>query len=212
MTEPTSAQELFRGRHFDQEIIVLCVRWYLLKLSSRDLVQMMAERGIALAHTTILRWVQRYVPDFERRWNQYARAVGDSWRVDETYIKVKGQWVYLYRAVDKQGGTVDFLLSKRRDVATAKRFFSHATTQHGAPRVITLDGYATSHRAVAQLKEVETGQNRSYCDPLTTARYFRTGYLDSGQRQNAPIGQPGASTAHVPIPETLRQHVRLTIS
>src|SRR6266852_7475328 len=104
MTEPASAQELFRGRHFDQEIIVLCVRWYLtFKLSSRDLVQMMAERGIALAHTTILRWVQRYVPDFEKRWNQYARAVGDSWRVDETYIKVKGQWVYLYRAVDKQG-------------------------------------------------------------------------------------------------------------
>src|SRR5271165_192106 len=109
MTESTSAQDLFKGRHFDQEIIVLCVRWYLtFKLSSRDLVQMMAERGIALAHTTISRWVQRYVPDFEKRWNQYARAVGDSWRVDETYIKVKGQWVYLYRAVDKQGRTVDF--------------------------------------------------------------------------------------------------------
>ena len=82
--------------------------------------------------------------------------MGDSWRVDETYIKVKGQWVYLYRAVDKQGRTVDFLLSQRRDVATAKRFFSHATRQHGAPRVITLDGYAASHRAVAQLKEVGT--------------------------------------------------------
>jgi len=157
MTEPTSAQDLFRGRHFDQEIIILCIRWYLtFKLSSRDLVQMMAERGITLAHTTILRWVQRYVPDFEKRWNQYARAVGDSWRVDETYIKVKGQWVYLYRAVDKQGRTVDFLLSKRRDVATAKRFFSNAAKQHGAPRVITLDGYAASHRAVAKLKEVGT--------------------------------------------------------
>ena len=124
MTEPASAQELFRGRHFDQEIIVLCARWYLtFKLSSRDLVQMMAERGIGLAHTTILRWLQRYVPDFEKRWNQYARAVGDSLSVDQTYIKVKGQWVYLYRAVDKQGRTVDFLLSQRRDVATAKRFF-----------------------------------------------------------------------------------------
>jgi len=157
MTEPTSAQGLFRGRHFDQEIILLCIRWYLTyKLSSRDLVQMMAERGITLAHTTILRWVQRYVPDFEKRWNQYARAVGDSWRVDETYIKVKGQWVYLYRAVDKQGRTVDFLLSKRRDVATAKRLFSNPAKQHGPPRVITLDGYATSHRAVAKLKEVGT--------------------------------------------------------
>jgi hypothetical protein len=128
MTEPTSAQDLFKGRHFDQEIIVLCVRWYLAyKLSSRDLVHMMAERGILLAHTTILRWVQRYVPDFEKRWQAYARPVGDSWRADETYIKVKGQWVYLYRAVDKQGRTVDFLLSKRRDVAAAKRFFSKAT-------------------------------------------------------------------------------------
>ena len=107
MTEPASTRELFRGRHFDQEIIVLCVRWYLtFKLSSRDLVQIMAERGIALAHTTILRWVQRYVPDFEKRWNQHARSVGDSWRVDETYIKIKGQWVYLYRAVDKAAQTL----------------------------------------------------------------------------------------------------------
>ena len=103
MTEPTSAQDLFKGRHFDQEIIILRVRWYItFKLSFRDLVQMMAERGITLSHTTILRWVQQYVPEFEKRWNHYARPVGDSWRVDETYIKVKGQWVYLYRAVDKQ--------------------------------------------------------------------------------------------------------------
>jgi transposase-like protein len=167
MTEPTSAQELFKGRHFDQEIIVLCVRWYLtFKLSSRDLVQVMAERGIALTHTTILRWVQRYVPEFEKRWSRYARPVGNSWRVDETYLKIKGQWVYLYRAVDKAGRTVDFLLSKRRDVAAAKRFFSRATKQHGVPRVITLDGYAASHRAVAKLKADLTkirseGENQS---------------------------------------------------
>ena len=177
MTEPASVLELFRGRHFDQEIIVLCVRWYLtFKLSSRDLVQMMAERGIALAHTTILRWVQRYVPDFEKRWNQYARAVGDSWRVDETYIKVKGQWVYLYRAVDKQGGTVDFLLSKRRDVVAAKRFFSHATKQHGAPRVITLDGYAASHRAVTNLKAAGTLPRR--------VRVRSCKYLNNGVEQD----------------------------
>ena len=157
MTEPASAQELFKVRHFDREIIVLCVRWYLtFKLSSRDLVQMMAERGITLTHTTILRWVQRYVPEFEKHWSRYARPVGDSWRVDETYLKIKGQWVYLYRAVDKAGRTVDFLLSRRRDVAAAKRFFSRATRQHGVPRVITLDGYAASHRAVAKLKEVRT--------------------------------------------------------
>jgi transposase-like protein len=157
MADLPSAQDLFKGRHFDQDVIILCVRWYLtFKLSSRDLVQMMAERGIVLAHTTILRWVQRYVPEFEKRWSRYALPVGDSWRVDETYLKVKGQWVYLYRAVDKAGRTIDFLLSKRRDIAAAKRFFSRATRQHGAPRVITLDGYAASHRAVAKLKEVGT--------------------------------------------------------
>jgi transposase-like protein len=79
MTVPTSAQDLFKGRHFDQEIIVLCIRWYLaFELSSRDLVQMMAERGIALAHTTILRWVERYVPEFEKRWRRYARPVDGS--------------------------------------------------------------------------------------------------------------------------------------
>ena len=117
---------------------------------------MMAERGVALAHTTILRWVQPYVPDFEKRWSRYALPVGDSWRVDETYLKVRGQWVYLYRAVDKTGRTVDFLLSKRRDMGAAKRFFCRAVKQHGAPRVITLDGYAASHRAVAQLKGAGT--------------------------------------------------------
>src|SRR5262245_15601688 len=149
----TAAGDLFKGRHFDREIIVLCVRWYLsFKLSSRDLVQMMSERGIALAHTTILRWVQRYVPEFEKRWNRYARPVNGSWRCDETYIKVRGRWTYLYRAVDKYGQTVDFLLSERRDVTAAKRFFSKAIRHNGTPRVITLDAYAASHRAIRELK------------------------------------------------------------
>ena len=103
---------LFQRRHFDQEIILLCVRWYITyKLSYRDLRAMMAERGIDVAHTTIMRWVQHYIPEFEKRWCRYARPVGSSWRVDETYIKVKGHWVYLYRGVDKEGQTIDFFLS-----------------------------------------------------------------------------------------------------
>jgi len=121
---------------------------------------MMAERGIALAHTTILRWVQRYVPEFEKRWHRYALPVGDSWRVDETYLKVRGRWIYLYRAVDEAGRTANFLLSKRRHRDAAKRFFSRAVKQHRAPRVITLDGYAASHQAVAKLKEVGTFPRR----------------------------------------------------
>ncbi|WP_423248034.1 IS6 family transposase [Tunturiibacter gelidiferens] len=151
------ALDLFKGRHFDQEIIVPCVRWYLrFKLSSRDLVQRMVERGIALTHMTILRWVQRYVPEFEKRWNKYSRPVGGSWRCDETYIKVKGRWTYLYRAVDKLGRTEDFLLSEPRDVTAAKRFFSKAIEKHGTPRVIPLDAYAASHRAVTELKSMGT--------------------------------------------------------
>ena len=131
----------------------LCVRWYLsFKLSSRDLVQMMAERGITLAHTTILRWIQRFVPEFEKRWNRYALPIDGSWRCDETYIKVNGRWTYLYRAVDKQGRTVDFLLSAKRDVDAARRFFQKAVNRNGAPRVITLDAYAASHRAIDDLK------------------------------------------------------------
>jgi hypothetical protein len=114
---------LFKGRHFDREIIILCVRWYLrFKLSFRGLVEVMVERGRWPAHTTIMRWIQHYVPDFERRWNRFACRAGTSWRVDETYVKIKGRWTYLYHAVDKEGKTVEFLLRAKRDVAAAKAF------------------------------------------------------------------------------------------
>jgi transposase-like protein len=146
--------ELFKGRHFDREVVVLCVRWYLrFKLSYRDLVEMMAERGLSMVHTTIMRWVQHYAPEFERRWNRFARPVGRSWRVDETYVKIRGKWVYLYRAVDREGNTVDFRLSARRDTAAAKAFFRKAIkSQESPPGTITLDGYAASHRAVREMK------------------------------------------------------------
>src|SRR3954447_11663069 len=114
MSRMEPVEELFKGRHFDQEIIVLGVRWYLsYKLSYRDLTAMLSERGISLVHTTILRWVQHYTREFVKRWNRYARPVGGSWRCDETYVKVKGAWLYLYRAVDKAGKTVDFYLSRK---------------------------------------------------------------------------------------------------
>ena len=116
---------------------------------------MMAERGVRLAHTTILRWVLRYVPEFEKKWDRFARPVGTSWRVDETYIRVRGEWKYLYRAVDKQGNTVDFLLSQHRDIAAAKQFFTQAIDGQGVPEKITLDGYAATHTAVDELKESE---------------------------------------------------------
>jgi transposase-like protein len=97
----------FKWRHYEGEIILLCVRWYLrYALSYRDLEEMMSERGLRVVHTTIYRWVQRFAPELEKRMRPHLKQSNDSWRVDETYVKVRGQWMYLYRAVDSSGQTL----------------------------------------------------------------------------------------------------------
>ncbi|PRX33066.1 DDE superfamily endonuclease [Paraburkholderia sp. BL18I3N2] len=117
MSKVKDIDRLFNGRHFDREVIILCVRWYLrYKLSFRDLAEMMAERSLSLVHTTIMRRVKCYTSEFVKRCNRFAVAAGQSWRVDETYVRIRGQWTYLYRAVDREGKTIDFRLSTRRDV------------------------------------------------------------------------------------------------
>jgi transposase-like protein len=145
-----------RGSNFEPEIIELCVLWYLTyRLSYRDLVEMMAERGVIISHSTILRWVQRYVPEFERRWSRNARGVHSSWRMDETAVSVRGGTCYLYRAVDKYGKTVDSLLCADRSGLSARKFFTKALKTHYPrwPTKLNLDGNAASHRALFVLRQ-----------------------------------------------------------
>ena len=118
----------FKGRHFGGEIVLWAVRWYCrYPISYRDLEAMMTERGVAVDHSTIYRWVQRFAPEMEKRlrW-QWRRPRSRSWRIDETYVRVRGQWAYLYRALDKFGNTLDFYLSSTRNTKAAKRFLGKA--------------------------------------------------------------------------------------
>jgi transposase-like protein len=151
MTQPIERDPIYRGRRFHTENIELCVRWYITyRLRYRDLAAMMAERGIIVSHTTIMRWALRYVPEFERRWNRYARPVNSSWRMDETAVSVRGGLHYLYRAVDKHGKSVGSLLRADRGMDAAKEFFRTAVAANGFrwPTKVNLDGNAASHRAL----------------------------------------------------------------
>jgi IS6 family transposase len=146
----------FKWRHYESEIILLCVRWYLrYALSYRDLEEMMRERNLTVDHTTIYRWVQAYAPELEKRIRPHLRLTNDSYRVDETYVKVKGAWKYLYRAVDSTGQTIDFMLSAKRDKKAAKRFFRKMlkAPKHPSPRVINVDKNQAYPPAVEELKK-----------------------------------------------------------
>jgi IS6 family transposase len=154
----------FKWRHFQAEMILLGVRWYLrYSLSYRDLEEMLAERGLAVDHTKISRWVQCYAPDLARRCQPHLKTTTDSWRVDETDVKVKATWMYLYRAVDSHGATLEFLLSATRDAEAAKRFFSKAlcASHTTTPRVKTVDKNAASPKALRELQAEGTGPSQS---------------------------------------------------
>ena len=149
-------QNLFKWKHYQPDIILLTVRCYLrYTLSFRDLVEMMEERGLSIAHTTIMRWVHQYGPELDERVRRHLKTTNDSWRVDETYVKVKGQSMYLYRAVDSKGNTIDFYLSESRDKQAAKRFFKKALAASHIckPRVITVDKNPAYPVAIQELKE-----------------------------------------------------------
>ena len=139
----------FKGAHFPQDIILMGVRWYVAyPLSYRHVEELMEERGVPIDHATIQRWVVKYSPQLKEAFHRRKRPVWVSWRMDETYIKVKGEWRYLYRAVDKQGQTIDFLLTEQRDQEAALRFLKQAIRRHSVPEKITIDGSAANEAAI----------------------------------------------------------------
>jgi putative transposase len=149
----------FSGHRFEKDIILVCVRWYVAyPLSYRNLKEMMAERGVQVDHTNIYRWVQKFAPQLEAEFRRLCskHPVGTSWRMDETYIKVNGQWKYLYRAVDQAGQSIDFLLTAHRDKKAALRFFRKALGQHGLPEKVTIDKSGANTAALEAL-QAETG-------------------------------------------------------
>jgi transposase-like protein len=153
-------------------IILLCVRWYLrYSLAYRDLEEIMAERNLCVDHVTIWRWVQRYAPVLNQRLRRELRPRNRSWRVDETYVKVAGEWAYLYRAVDSAGETIEFMLSPSRDLIAAKLFLRLALSAGGPPpRVINVDGHPAYASAAAELKD--SGGLGRWCRCRTAAYRF----------------------------------------
>lgn len=146
----------FTKRQFKKEIILQCVRWYVAyPLSYRNLEEMMAERGVEVDHTTVYRWVIHYTPKLEQAFQKRKRATGNRLRLDETYIKVKGEWKYFYRAVDKEGQTVDFLLTAKRDRKAAKRYLKKLINRQGCPELINIDKSGANKLAIELVNELE---------------------------------------------------------
>ena len=166
-------RKAFSRLHYPVDVIAQCVRWYLAySLSLRNLEEMMAERGIVVDHSTLHRWVIRLAPLLDKVFRRRKRTVGRRWRMDETYIKVKGQWKYLYRAVDSNGQTIDFLLTSKRDAAAALRFFRKAIRHHDEPEVVTIDKSGANTAALTTLnadksdEEIITVRQNKYLNNL----------------------------------------------
>jgi transposase, IS6 family len=165
----TKRPAIFKWRQSEPEIILCAVRWYLrYSLSFRDVEELLVERGLGADHTTVWRWVQRYAPELEQRMRRHLKSTNKSWRVDETYIRIKGRWCYLYRAIDSAGATIDFLLSALRDADAAKRLFRQALKDpsHPQPRVINTDLAAIYNSAITEMKKEGTLRRRCRHRPV----------------------------------------------
>jgi IS6 family transposase len=165
----TTRPAIFKWRQTEPQLILCAVRWYLrYSLSLRDVEELLEERCLEADHTTVWRWVQRYGPELEKRLRRHLKLTNKSWRCDETYIKVKGHWCYLYRAIDSAGATIDFLLSAKRDADAAKRLFRKALKDqsHPQPRVINTDLAPIYPSAIAAIKKEGTLRGRCRHRPV----------------------------------------------
>jgi putative transposase len=145
----------FKGCHYPKDVILYAMFFYVrYAVSYRDLEEIMAERGIQIDHATLNRWVVKYSPSIAKTAHQKKQPTAGSWRMDETYIKIKGKWAYLYRAIDKYGKTLDFMLTKRRDKAAARLFFRRAIETNGLPSRIVID---KSGANLAGLQRINVG-------------------------------------------------------
>jgi len=190
----TKRLAIFKWRQSEPEIILCAVRWYLrYSLSLRDVEELLIERGLGADHTTVWRWVQRYAPELEQRMRRHLKSTNKSWRVDETYIRIKGRWCYLYRAIDSAGATIDFSLSALRDADAAKRLFRQALKDlsHPQPRVINTDLAAIYSSAIPQMKKEGTLRRR--------CRHRPEQYLNNILEQDhRAIKAPGERQAGIP--------------
>jgi transposase-like protein len=181
MTKRAARDAIYRGRRFSAGTIELCVRWYITyRLSYRDLVAMMAEQGIVVSHTTIMRCVLRYVPEYEQRWARFARSPGSSWRMDETAVAVRGGRHYLYRAVDRRGKSVASLLCNDRSMEAAQAFFRVAASQEGVrwPAKINVDGNSATHRGLRLL----AAEDQRWRNVEVTARRYLNNVVEQDHR------------------------------
>ena len=191
----------FKGAHFPQEIMLMAVRWYVAyPLSTRHVEELMRERGVHVDHSTVNRWVIKYSPPLADAFHRRKRPVRVSWRMDETYIKIKGEWRYLYRAVDKRGQTIDFLLTEHRDQEAALRFLQKAICRNGVPEKITIDGsdaneaaikrYNEEHGTAIEIRQIKYLNNLVEQDHRAVKRITRPmlGFKSFAAAQNTLVG------------------------
>lgn len=191
----------FKGEQKDTDIIMMAVGYKLrYGMSYRELVEVVNDRfHEKISHTTIMRWVHEYAPIFEKKWRKYRQSYGKTWRMDETYIKVKGKWWYQYRAIDSTGWTLDYQLRKHRDKQAAYQFFKRLFKDFGEPRVLVTDKYSSTTAALKQLRKEEMYKSTIHCQSKYRNNMIEQDHRLLKKRLSCCTGFQSSSTAKVTL-------------